>query len=357
MPESGSEVILYAPCFKERVAALQTSLWSPDTRLNRQYLEWKYERNPYVTTPLIYLAVRDGDVLGMRGFYGACWELGEPTESRTIPCAGDFCVAAEHQGSGLHSAIMAAALPDLAERGYPYVFSLSAGRVTRAASLLTGWKSGGGVEVLELCVPAAADSIARPSETFARWDEVCAGPWSLAGGSAVPSREPRPEEMADLAARLRRDDRACHVHDRQFFAWRFENPLSQHRFLFYERDGLEGYVVLAASTWRVEPRVNLLAWQAADAEVATELLRAVIARGGFARLLVWSRFLSESRQRSLVDAGFVDADPKPGLRSWRPRFMVRPTEEQCLDSEWIIAGKRLLDLDGWDLQMLDSDGY
>ncbi|HKZ41902.1 MAG TPA: hypothetical protein VJ044_13135, partial [Candidatus Hodarchaeales archaeon] len=47
----------YQPEFKKQVVELQKHLWSPSAALNAAYLEWKYERNPYLDTPLIYLAL------------------------------------------------------------------------------------------------------------------------------------------------------------------------------------------------------------------------------------------------------------------------------------------------------------
>src|SRR5687767_6339979 len=71
----------YRPEHKRSVAKLQTRLWSSDTALNTRYLEWKYERNPYVREPLIYLALAGDEVVGMRGFHGARLEAGSPSQS------------------------------------------------------------------------------------------------------------------------------------------------------------------------------------------------------------------------------------------------------------------------------------
>jgi hypothetical protein len=49
------EIVKYCPEFKQQVLKLQTHLWSPDVTVNSAYLEWKYERNPYMKTPFIHL--------------------------------------------------------------------------------------------------------------------------------------------------------------------------------------------------------------------------------------------------------------------------------------------------------------
>ena len=74
------EIVSYRPEFKSQVAELQRHQWGPDATLNAAYLEWKYERNPYLSTPLIYLALHGEHVVGMRAFCGGRWEVGEPTQ-------------------------------------------------------------------------------------------------------------------------------------------------------------------------------------------------------------------------------------------------------------------------------------
>ncbi len=68
------ELLKYRPELKEQILKLQThlwSLWSPDLALNRAYFEWKYDQNPYIDQPLIYVALCNGEVVGMRGLMGA----------------------------------------------------------------------------------------------------------------------------------------------------------------------------------------------------------------------------------------------------------------------------------------------
>jgi len=68
------EILKYRPEFKEHLLELQTHLWSPDLALNRAYFEWKYDHNPYINPPLIYIALYNGQVVGMRGLMGAAWQ-------------------------------------------------------------------------------------------------------------------------------------------------------------------------------------------------------------------------------------------------------------------------------------------
>ncbi len=152
------EIVKYAPRFKRQVAELQGHLWGPNVALNLRYLEWKHEENPYVDEPLVYLAFHGGELVGMRSMFGARWEAG--SREFLIPCAADLVIAPEHRDRGLFPRIMEATLEDLALRGYEYVFNMSAGTVTRLASLTMGWRGIGSVEPM---------SRRDPSRSVLRW--------------------------------------------------------------------------------------------------------------------------------------------------------------------------------------------
>jgi Acetyltransferase (GNAT) domain len=94
-------LVRYQPEFIDQIALLQTGLWSPDLATNVAYFEWKYQQNPYVSEPLIYLAVENERVVAMRGFYGSQWAIGESGQTLTLPCAGDTIIAPDHRRHGL----------------------------------------------------------------------------------------------------------------------------------------------------------------------------------------------------------------------------------------------------------------
>ena len=89
-------------------------------QLAAAYLDWKYTRNPYIETPLIYLVTRGDEIVGMRGAYGTKWEIGAAAgeDGVVVPCFGDLVIAPEHRDRGLVTEIMRMALRDLCDRGY-----------------------------------------------------------------------------------------------------------------------------------------------------------------------------------------------------------------------------------------------
>ena len=100
----------------------------PDAELNAAYLDWKYHQNPYIREPLIYLAFVDEQLVGMRGVFGTRWEVGEPSESFTLPYADDLVIDPGFRRGGVHGQLMRFALDDLERRGYRYLINLTPAR-------------------------------------------------------------------------------------------------------------------------------------------------------------------------------------------------------------------------------------
>ena len=110
----------YQPKYREEIVRLQTVLWGPDLVLNTAYLTWKYEQNPYLDEPLIYLALHNERVVGMRWLFGAQWEIGRSGQTVILPCAGDTTIAPDHRNRGLLRQLLQFIQSDKALSAFPY---------------------------------------------------------------------------------------------------------------------------------------------------------------------------------------------------------------------------------------------
>jgi hypothetical protein len=372
------EIVRYTAEFKDRVVRLQTHLWSSDLAVNAAYLEWKYERNPYADSPAIYLALHHGEPVGMRGLFGASWQVGQPPRTFAGPCAGDLVIAPEHRNRGLSEQIMDAAARDIVDAPYPFVFNLSASLVTQFASLRTGWKSAGPLETAHWRAPE------RPAEArLRRYAERLPYLWRFAARSGDPFHaldrnarrhrggrrrsvvvEPRPwaGPMAALVAELGGDGRIRHVRDWRYLEWRFQNPLSAYRFLYWTGAELEGYLVLQAPARRPGGLVSIVDWEARDNTVRAGLLDAALVWGRFDDIAVWTDMLPAEARGLLLDAGFVAAPPAGSIgtafrtKAVRPTVLVKPVRPGATaQRDWDIDGRSVLELGSWDLRMVYSD--
>ena len=368
------EIVRYEPSLRDQVTELQRHLWGNDATINAAYLDWKYHRNPYLDDPIICLALHAGQVVGMRGMFGARWEIGTPAQHVVVPCADDFVIAPEHRNRGLVAQIMGATVAAVAAQGYRYAFSLSASPVTTMASLASGWRGVGSMRnaqrkgVPGLLVRAAtrlrtlpllwrcAEPVARLEyrlrQPFARLDREAR---QVSGSSAVGVRvesAPRVHAMADLVRRLAHDGRIRHVRDERYLAWRYQSPLHEYRFLFQGTDRLDGYLVLRANRQDPGRGVSVVDWEATTPALREELLRAAVDWGSFSQLTIWSAALPTDALPAVSRAGFVPVGT--GSRSHHTILVCDVRGLTPAPDAMVVAGRRLLEPASWDMRMVYS---
>jgi len=368
---SPHEIVPYRHEFKNAVVDLWRSAFVTGAFDRREYFEWKYERNPYLPEPILFLALDgEGRVVGTRGFHGSRWET--PNASMVIPCAEDFAIAPEHRNSGLATTMMRVALDDLAQRGYEYALSASAGQTTVLHSLTMGWKSIGAMEPVGRLawhgrarrgidwVSRRARRLWRPrglsrainrslyGSPFQRLDRAADARSTGHETSIVVQRSPNPRALADLAARLPHDGRIRHVRDLAFFEWRYLNPAREYRFLLYERKGrVDGYMAISRS----HPLPTQISdWEGMSHEVRAQLLEFALSRGDFAGVGAWTASLPVGSKELLERAGF-----RPTETDRRARGMPCVLLNKLgADGDWAIAGVPALDPSNWDIRLIDS---
>ena len=92
VPDTEYKIVKYRPEFRNQVLELQKHHWGSNHSLNSDYMEWKYEHNPYMSSPHIYLALHSGKAIGMRGFFGTKWQAGNPRRTYILPSVGDSVI-------------------------------------------------------------------------------------------------------------------------------------------------------------------------------------------------------------------------------------------------------------------------
>ena len=159
--------------------------------------------------------------------------------------------------------------------------------------------------------------------------------------------------MSELVVRLGHDGRIRHIRDREFFAWRFRNPLGIYRFLYLGDSQLDGYLVLkCAHPGALEPnKVKIVDLEATQPVQRTELLEVAIKSGRFAELFAWAATLPVDTGPYLSANGFRPADLESRAHGC-PCVLVRPVLPKSVDSDWVLGDRRLTDLANWDMRML-----
>lgn len=372
------EILSYNPEFDSAIASLQTHLWSGDTARNAAYFRWKYLDNPFLDAVLLRLVRDESRIVAMRGLFGSLWELDEPGNRFVLPHADDFVVDPEYRNRGAAGWVMKETLADARARGFPFAVSLSASPVTFVSSLAAGWKAAGRYDPVWCHSPASAAlqglrdrlgsvrwlsrlrrfvnpihivNAGAPADPFAGLDSRAA----RMPPSVSLERCARPEEMAALVARLPWDGRIRHVRSREYFAWRFRNPLHDYRFLYFADDsGLRGYLVLqrSLSDRADRARVNVADGEADGDAVSAALLRAALDLGRFDRIQAWTTGVPDAARSLLRERGF--AAPVANVHTRSGGLLVFRLGGGPAPAAWTLGCRNLLDIADWDLRMLYS---
>lgn len=362
------DIVPYRADLKDQVIDL--AAWEGSVHEKRAYFEWKHERNPYSSTPLLYLALDRGRVVGMRSFFGVRWECGPDRRVVDGLYADDAAIAPAYRNLGVLRRIMDVACDAMTRRGYEYLFSLSAGPVMQVASLAAGWRSVGSMQPArwdpgESTNPflrrlnALARRIGYPMATVRRRRSPAPDRWRAAdrpGGSHPVSMalEPRIDHMSALVERVA-DGRIRHVRDRAYFAWRLQNPASRYSYLFCGEGDLHGYLILRENALNAgDATLSVVDWEGTTDIVLRRLMEGAcrLARGR--GLLTWRATLSAEKLAVLADQGFR-SEPQTKSQSFRqPALLVKALASDRPSSEWTIGERQLLQSADWDLRLLYS---
>jgi len=358
-------VQLYRPELRNQVVSLLAHLGGVSRRARESarrrptdYFRWKYESDPHGADPLFYVVLRDRDVVAMRGMSAATWEAdGRPFE---IPMAGDLVIAPEHRNRGLLTRLMEFAERDLSSRGVPFALNLSAGTVTRIASLQMGWRSIGSLEPWVRNQPGsrsvwrrlkkrvrAAAPLREPG--FRRLDRTAN---RRHGQPLTVECQPRSSAMADLVDRIGTDGRIRRLRNELFFQRRFSDAVGPFRFLFWDEERLEGYLILRASAGG--SRVAILDWEATDGTIKRGLLSAAIEWGRFESLSIWAASLDDETGELLSREGFEPRARPKSIADYYPTILVRAIDRTD-SGQWTLGGRHLLERDDWDIRMSYTD--
>lgn len=349
---------------KEQVVHLQQYLWGSDLELNARYLDWKYFQNPYLAQPLVYLAVYQGQVVGMRGFYGSLWHMGRLEETWEVPVAADAVVHPDHRRKGLYLRIGEFAEDDLQSQGYAYTLSVSGSPAVRNANLGRGWNVVGEWQVWytpgeKEKPPGFLKRLVDKQSSSKKTDEKSLF-WHLDKknriGNISIEKHPRLQAMAELAGKSG-GDHIRHVRDISFFSWRFDNPFSNYRFLYYGEGNPLGFLVLRSAQQKGKSRVHIVDWAAEDAHVLSELLAAAKV-GYFPGIYIWSGWPSPVEESAFTQQGFSNIAVKnssaPDIH--RPTLMV-DYFNMTNENKYTPPETKLLDIKSWHLHGIDSDNH
>jgi GNAT superfamily N-acetyltransferase len=388
MAETTYRYTNYRAEYHTEVLRLLAELWGKDLVLSDAYFEWKYLNNPYVDYPRIYLAFNNGDLVGVRSYYATHWLVGGSGRSFLCLADADAVIHPEHRRKGILTNLTNLALQDMQDGPYEFIITLSANQNSAAAILKMGWKNVGFLQTAHyarvLKTPHTSKfrrivrniplfrsiyRMFRPRvlheqmesgigrSSFEYFDHKAARNHHEVSSNIAFDNHPKPAAMIDLIERIGHGGYIQHVRDQEFFAWRYQNPRSEYRFLYWGNEQLDGYLVLRGRINHNDGKVMIVDWEATELEIARQLLQAAIQLGDFTALSIWSETLSLDRKQLLTEFGFRFAEfDEQKSADFPPLVLVRPVRLDMVRGKWKIHEHNMLEMSNWDLRAIYSDG-
>ncbi|MGH0034907.1 MAG: hypothetical protein ACQGVK_07755 [Myxococcota bacterium] len=355
------QIVPFAESHRSDVLRLRAPFRGISPAWNAEHFRWQQEENPWFEGHQIQLALHDGRVVGMRVLQAAEWEVGGPAIRFRAPCYVGTVIEEGHRSRGLMSRLSRAIEDQIERSGGRFALNLNAGPVTHIGALAEGWRSLGafGASIRERGGEGFGP-LQRATRALRRGLSALL---PLPGAGLSLANQPRPEEMAELAATTRDPARIRHVKDERWFRWRYRDPSSRYRFAYFRRAGrLVGYMVFhrTAAPLAAGP-LDLADWER-DAELPwTELLGVAVrlADRWVLPLTAWSAALPEAVRPGLVRLGFTPRPLWGPLARRRPTFLVGRIDRAADQSDraWEIGPARIDEVDHWDIRPIYADPF
>jgi GNAT superfamily N-acetyltransferase len=341
---------------------LRSRIFGGNLEFNTEYFEWKYERNPYLKEPHFYVAFHDEEVVAMRGFYGSRWQVEQESESLVIPIGGDLAVDLDHRRQKLASRMLTYITKNMESKGYPYLMNLSANPSSRRLQIRSGYPRVAPFRTFQLGNPRTtlyssgyqrAKRILfgdRSTATFRRFDR-----WTAkTKGSIIGASEPRIYEMGELGLRCGDKSRIHLIRDATFYRWRFMNPASDYRFIFYEGSrSLEGFLVLQSA--KVGGWTTIIDWETSTPAMWTKLINAAV-KSNPKCLRITSTMFTEGQVQPLQNLGFEPLVEPGNTDIPDPGMLLHLSSGNDVDGPR-FDGLRVLDANSWDIRIIASDRF
>ncbi|QLG61120.1 GNAT family N-acetyltransferase [Halorarum salinum] len=363
-PGDRVEVRRYRPADRADVLALDEVVW--DRAMSGSWFAWKYERNPYLSEPAVFLAEADGRVVGARPFMAFRLRAGD--ESLCALQATDTMVHPEYRGRGIFTRMNRRAIDHYADLEPELCFNFP-NQMAWPGYRKLGWRAvderttyyrvQNPTAVLDGRGGRLVGHAAGPAL------RALQGAWTRTGSSpdgfAVEREEGVPEGALAELYRRRVPEEIHARRDEEFYRWRYASPVwRRHAYVASENgDAVAGLLARTRTTsggvtvTQVADVVPLVGGPRWSAAVACLLDRVVADHPHSDVLAAHESPLSGDL---LLAYGFLPDSRLPLSRfaSHRCTFAVRPLVD-LEGASWDVNGYRLTNDSNWLLSFGERD--
>jgi hypothetical protein len=368
------EIVPYEPTHLDAVARFRQSISGSALSTNRDYIIWKYHENPFLRQA-VSLATKNGELVGMRGLFGAQWELGSGGPRFDAPVMADTAVHPAHRESGRVFGELGRHMIDLLRRRrLSWYTNLSPTAANYIASKIhLGMRPIGTATLIRrgrMNTPTSTGlrRLVRSASGQSRLVARARAAWAMAArtttslgqmmltleGSSSRFHVSTKPEIADMVAlaEATADDHIQHVTTDSYLSWRLENPLSTYTFVYTGEAAMDGYLVIQRHFGYRIARVADIRFASVNA--LNRLLEALKHEERWSSIETWIQPGSPELEEGFLDVGLRRVET---TRRTRRAFLLGHLSADNDPTKWQIGERRIDDPNEWNIRMLASDGF
>ena len=360
-----------------QVVNLLQILWGGNYDANMSYFNWKYNENPYTKHPCGIVALYNGIVVGFRGYFATKWYGGQKNGEIIILSPGDTCVHQDHRRKGLSIAMAHKAMEEY-ESTYIVFLNLSSNSKSMPGYMKMGFvplapKTRVTIYNNKKSLIYISEFVPNKVKNYLKSFGLLRSFLGKKRRFATPNKQevlwefneiiftdhPKPEGMYNVVSKKKDKSKIKLIQDMDFFKWRFNNKRNKYLFYYRVKNRLiTGYVIVKLSEYNFRDG-KILDYAENDAGSIEKILKYILKFKHFDILSIYSYGMSENFLQILKNLPQTknsvikkkEIDEKDQLQ-----LLVRPVKKKLFDSDWLIDGVDLKNIENWEIKPICSDG-
>jgi len=350
--------------FDRTIEFLKTEWKSIESHKWENYFTWKFLKNPYIQTPIVFLAFDNERIVGFRGIFVQKFVCNS-TEI-LVGSGAEARVATTHQGRGIYRKLIELCDDCCEKNNILYQLILSSNLKSTPILIKLGWHP---VRVKRELVRISVRSFiptnrnTGENRNIYKYRNIIIKEYS---GDRLLSDE-TVDELVESSRRNRRSDKIQSMRDEIFYKYKLSNPLSD--FIVYsinQDNNLSGHIILKRLTSKKVLNINISVLKIMDFRLLPNIwndaikifLKVICMRSTMLRNSIISiplLTMDKTLENIFKNHGFIKENKLTDLLTGRRSlpFLVKPAANN--EAVWYIENKNIKNYTNWDLTGLDVD--
>ena len=353
------KIIKYENKYRAKVLKLFNHLYLLNSEEIENLFSWKYEKNPYTCEPLAFIALKDEKVISFRGFFMQKFRIKD--QYFKIANLADTITDPDFRRQGLFYQTTKYAIDVISkEPDIKLLLNLSASWPPTGGYLKLGWQEIATRDRLYFMTVRGLinELFKKKHKNFKEHIKNSEDIFHNKQGSENINITSKvyANEISTLVHELTDFSKITNVRDEEYYNWRYSNLIFNYIFVYqWNGNKLISFLVYKE---RLDQRFTLIDYCFDNYQSFGNMLSFSLKKLKPTIIDTWII----SREREFVNIlkkhGFISMKMlyKFSKKLIHPPALVRPTNKNLNEKDWIIDSLNIKEVGSWNLFHIDSDG-